>query len=514
MLPARATARRFFTMATSARRPVAAALVVLALAAAAAAYFGWWTRDDAQAPTYRFTKIERGPLTATVAASGTLNPVTSVQVGTQVSGQIKELFVDFNSPVKAGQLIARIDPETFQYRVRQNEADLEAARAAAGRAQVALANAQRDLARTRELVARDFVSPADLDRAQAQFDLAQAELNTAQAVVSQRAAQLAAAKVDLARTEIRAPVDGVVIKRSVDVGQTVAASLQAPELFIIARDLRDMQVETSIDEADVGRTRVGQSASFTVDAFPGRTFSGEVRQVRKSAQTVQNVVTYTVLVSAANPEGQLMPGMTANVRIVTDTRESVLKASNAALRFRPPGESTAVTDNKGSADPAAPAMGSAAGGGGQLQQLRERLVSELKLDSDQQVRVQAIFDQMRSRFAALRELPEEARARAASTVRAEMRASIEEILKPEQKARYAEIMAATAGRSGPAARGRLWVLADGKPRAVEVRTGLTDGSSTEVSGDGITEGLEVISGIQAAPATTPAARGTVPRMFF
>ena len=500
-------------MANRFRRPGLIAVLILAVAAAAAAYY-WTTRDEKQAPAYRFARVERGPITATVAASGTLNPVTSVQVGTQVSGQIKELFVDFNSPVRAGQLIARIDPETFQYRVRQSEADVEAARSALGRAQVSLLNAQRDLDRTRELVSRNFVSPAELDSKQAAFDLARADVKNTSAVIAQREASLASARVDLGRTEIKAPVDGVVIKRSVDVGQTVAASLQAPELFIIARDLRDMQVETSIDEADVGRTRVGQSASFTVDAFPGRTFSGEVRQVRKSAQTVQNVVTYTVLVSAANPEGQLMPGMTANVRIVTDTRESVLKASNAALRFRPPGEGTAVTDNKGSADPAAPAMGSAAGGGGQLQQLRERLVSELKLDSDQQVRVQAIFDQMRSRFAALRELPEEARARAASTVRAEMRASIEEILKPEQKARYAEIMAATAGRSGPAARGRLWVLADGKPRAVEVRTGLTDGSSTEVSGDGIAEGLEVISGIQAAPATTPPARSTVPRMFF
>lgn len=494
------------------RRPGAIALVVLAIAAAAA-YYLWSARETKQAPTYRFAKVERGPIAATVAASGTLNPVRSVQVGTQVSGQIKELFVDFNSPVKAGQLIARIDPETFQYRVRQNEADLEAARAAAGRAQVALANAKRDLERTKELVQREFVSPADLDRAQAQFDLAQAELNSAQAVVAQRTAQLASAKVDLARTEIRAPVDGVVIKRSVDVGQTVAASLQAPELFIIARDLRDMQVETSIDEADVGRIRVGQRATFTVDAFPGRTFSGEVRQVRKSAQTVQNVVTYTVLVSAANPDGILMPGMTANVRIVTDTRDSVLKVANAALRFRPPGESAAPADAK-AADKGAPGAGAGPGGGGQMQQLRERLVSELKLDERQQARVQEIFDQVRSRFMSLRELPEEARAKAAATVRAEIRASVEEILKPEQKERFAQIMAESAGRGGGGGRGRIWVLADGKPRAIDVRTGLTDGSSTEISGEGVVEGLEVIVGMQTPAAGAPAAKGTAPRMFF
>jgi len=496
-------------MANLSRRRGLIAVLIAAVVAAAVAYF-WSTREDKEAPSYRLARIERGPLTATVAASGTLNPVTSVQVGTQVSGQVRELLVDFNSPVKAGQLIARIDPETFQYRVRQNEADLEAARAAAGRAQVSLANAQRDLARTRELVQREFVSPADLDRAQAQFDLARAELNNAQAVVAQRAAQLASARVDLGRTEIRAPVDGVVIKRSVDVGQTVAASLQAPELFVIARDLRDMQVETSIDEADVGRIRAGQRATFTVDAFPGRTFAGEVRQVRKSAQTVQNVVTYTVLVSAANPDGQLMPGMTANVRIVTDTRDSALKIANAALRFRPAGDSAPAAASKATAEPA-PAGGA---GGGQLQQLRERLASELKLDEAQQARLQAIVEQTRGRFMSLRELPEDARARASSTVRAEMRASIEEILRPEQKPRYAELMAELASRGGQAGRGRIWVIADGKPRAIDVRTGLTDGTATEISGAGVEEGLEVIVGIQGAASAAPAAKGGAPRLFF
>jgi len=500
-------------MARPSRRYGLLVLAAFLVAAAAAGYYFWSQREASQAPSFRFVKVERGPLTAMVAASGTLNPVTSVQVGTQVSGQIKELFVDFNSPVKAGQLIAQIDPETLQYRVRQNEADLEAARAASARAQVALANAQRDLARSKELVAREFVSPADLDRAQAQYDLAAAELNNAKAGVSQRQAQLASAKVDLGRTEIRAPVDGVVIKRSVDVGQTVAASLQAPELFIIARDLRDMQVETSIDEADVGRIRQGQRATFTVDAFPGRTFNGEVRQVRKSAQNVQNVVTYTVLVSAANPDGQLMPGMTANVRIVTDTRASVLKVANSALRFRPPGES-AVDSKSGAEAKGGAEKGPPGQGGNQMQQLRERLVKELKLDEAQQARVQAVFDQARGRFMGLRDLPEEARAKASATVRAEIRAGVEEVLNAEQKARYAEIVAETSGRSGQGGRGRLWVLADGKPRAIDVRTGLTDGTATEVSGAGIDDGTEVISGLISAGGGAPAAKGSPPRMFF
>lgn len=501
-------------MATGPRWRGGLVVAALALAAAGLAAYFWFARDAEQAPAYRFAKVERGPLTATIAASGTLNPVISVQVGTQVSGQIKELFVDFNSPVKAGQLIARIDPETFEYRVRQAEADLEAARSALGRVQVNLLNAQRELNRTQELVAKNFVSPAELDTKQAAFDLARADLRNGQAVVKQREASLASARVDLGRTEIRAPVDGVVIKRSVDVGQTVAASLQAPELFVIAKDLRDMQVETSIDEADVGRLRVGQRATFTVDAFPGRTFGGEVRQVRKSAQNVQNVVTYTVLVSAANPDGQLMPGMTANVRIVTDTRESALKVANAALRFRPPGESAAPADSKAGAEKAAAPAAGGPGGGQQLQQLRERLVAELKLDEAQQGRVQAIFEQMRGRFMSLRDLPEEARAKAQATARAEMRASIEEILRPEQKARYAEIVAEASGRSGQGGRGRIWVLDGGRPRAIDVRTGLTDGTATEVSGPGVAEGLEVIVGLQGGASSAPAAKGSSPRMFF
>jgi HlyD family secretion protein len=499
-------------------------LVVLALAAGG----GWWwstgRKDDA--PTFRTAKVEKGPITATVSSTGTVNPVTSVQVGSQVSGQIKELFVDFNSPVKQGMLIARIDPETFQYRVRQAEADLEAARSAAGRAEVARINAERDLKRSKELVARNFVSPAELDRAQSTYDLAAAELKTANAVVQQRNAALASARVDLSRTEIRAPVDGVVIKRTVDVGQTVAASLQAPELFVIAKDLRDMQVETSIDEADVGRIRVGQRASFTVDAFPGRPFAGEVKTVRKAAQNVQNVVTYIAIISANNDRGELLPGMTANVRITTDSRESVLKAPNSALRFRPPGE--APTDAKAAAEKSAPTgtdaaakggaagSGGAPGAGGAMAQLRERLVTELKLDEQQQQRLDPIFAETRNKFMGLRDLPEEARARQGAAIRAEMRAKVEDILKPEQKEKYAQIVAETAGRpgSGQATRGRVYLLVDGKPKAVDVRVGLSDGSMSEVTGDGIAEGAEVIIGSTGGASSAPAQKGSPPRMFF
>jgi HlyD family secretion protein len=426
-------------------RPRWIAAVLLLAALGAAAY--WVSQRDARnAPTWRLAKVERGPITATVTATGTLNPVTSVQVGTQVSGQIKELFVDYNSTVKNGQLIARIDPETFQYRVRQSEADAEAARSAVSRARVSLINAQRELKRTQELVARNFVSPADLDAKQAGYDLAAADVNNALAVVAQREASLASARVDLGRTEIRAPVDGVVIKRSVDVGQTVAASLQAPELFVIARDLRDMQVETSIDEADVGRIQIAQRASFTVDAFPGRSFAGEVKQVRKSAQNVQNVVTYTVLVTADNEAGLLLPGMTANVRIVVDTRDAVLKVANAALRFRPPGEAAAAA-----------AKGAAAGQSGAA---------------------------------------------------------------ADQGGAAADKGGAAPGKGGPAARGgrsgggRLWLPQAGQAQPLDVRVGLTDGTLTEVSGEGVVEGLEVIVGQQGGATSAAPSKGGPPRMIF
>jgi HlyD family secretion protein len=496
-------------------RKLWAALLLLALIVGG----GWWwsSREAGNAPTYRFGKVERGPITAMISSTGTLNPVTSVQVGTQVSGQIKELFVDFNSPVKQGELIARIDPETFQYRVRQAEADLEAARSAVGRAQVSRIIAERDLKRTQELVARNFVSPAELDRAQSTYDLAAAEVQTAQAVVQQRNAQLSTSRVDLSRTEIRAPVDGVVIKRSVDVGQTVAASLQAPELFVIAKDLRDMQVDTSIDEADVGRVQIGQRATFTVDAFPGRQFNGQVKSVRKAAQNVQNVVTYIAIVSANNERGELLPGMTANVRIVTDTRDSVVKVPNAALRFRPPGEASAADKGGAKTDPAADASVTKGGAASaQTAQFRERLVGELKLDAEQQQRLDPIFAEMRNKFMGLRDLPEEARGKASTAIRAEMRAKIEDMLKPEQKARYAEIIAETAGRAGgsQATRGRVYTLVEGKPKAIDVRVGLSDGTMSEVSGDGLAEGVELIIGQTGGATSTPAQKGSPPRMFF
>ena len=400
------------------------------------------------AVTYKFAPVERGPITGTVAATGTLNPVATVQVSSQISGQIREIHVDFNSTVKDGQLIARIAPETFEHRVRQAEADLEAARANVAiqqaelyRAQVNLADAERDHARKQTLVDKNFISPAELDKAKtlleaarAQKAVVEAQGKNSAALVKQRQAQLGQAQVDLGRTEIRAPADGIVIKRSVEPGQTVAASLQAPEMFVIARNLADMQVETAIDEADVGRLKVGQEATFSVDAFPGKRFKGAVTQVRKAAQVVSNVVTYTAVISAANPDLILLPGMTANVRIVIAQKDNVLKVANAALRFRPPssGDEKSMTAGNPRGTPAGrpPSGGGKPGGSG--------------------------------------------------------------------------------GRGSGS--GKLWVQgADGKPAAIEIKTGINDGTQTEITEGEIAEGREVI--VSSSGGADKSKSVAQPRMF-
>jgi HlyD family secretion protein len=357
----------------------AAAVVLLALAGG-----GWWwtQRDTAEGPQYRSARIERGPLEATVAASGMVNPVTQVSVGTQVSGQLKDLYVDFNSEVKAGQLIAIIDPETFEYKVRQAQADVDAAmsavrtaratvaasEAAISRARVDLQEAQRDQERKNNLVEKQFIAQSEADKAralvntsaealkaaEAQLGVTATQVVSAQAVVAQREAALAQARVDLGRTRITSPVSGIVIKRAVERGQTVAASLQAPELFVIAQNLRDMQVDAAVDEADVGRIRLKQKASFTVDAFPGQTFEGSVRQIRKAATNLNSVVTYVVVIGFSNSENRLLPGMTANVRVTTDARDDVLRVPNAALRVRIPAADTAAQAAAPRKPPAAP----------------------------------------------------------------------------------------------------------------------------------------------------------------
>ncbi|MBK6907906.1 MAG: efflux RND transporter periplasmic adaptor subunit [Rhodocyclaceae bacterium] len=411
------------------KKPVIGALV---LAAGIAAYVVLTDSQVGAGETamYKLGKVERGDLTAVVAATGTLNPVVSVQVGSQVSGQLRDVLADFNSPVTANQVIARLDPQTFQQKLRQAEADLEATQAAVAvqraevaRARAQLADAERTLARKKLLVEKQFISVAEQETAQSNYDavfaafqVSEAQARSSAAVVKQREAQLAQARIDLGRTEIRSPVDGIVVKRSIEPGQTVAASLQSPELFIIARNLTDMRVETAVDEADVGRIVPGQKATFTVDAFPGRRFEGEVQQVRKAATIVSNVVSYTVVITTSNPDLILLPGMTANVRIITARKEGVLKVPNAALRFKLLDAAKPAT-----AVPPAPTSGKRAGG-----------------------------------------IP------------------------------------------------RVWRLTEGKPVEVAIKTGISDGSATELLSDELKEGDELITG---QSGEKPKATGFGPRLF-
>ncbi|MGO4525894.1 efflux RND transporter periplasmic adaptor subunit [Microvirga sp. 2MCAF35] len=368
-------------------------LIGIVLVAGAFGFVLWKpTGSSASDQPYRLGAVDRGSITASVRATGTLNPVTTVLVGSQLSGQVVEILADYNTPVKEGQVVARLYAEQIKSRrdaaladLAQAKADLDTKRAQIDKAQSALqrseaqandlsaqrdraraqlTEAQRNLDRQRELTTRSVGTQTALEQAGTQLDvqkanlasaeaqiasnkaetdglkadlaLAEASLKSAEAMILQRQAKLKDIEIDLARTDIKSPVEGVVVKRDIELGQTVAASLSAPTLFTVAQDLREIDIYANIDEADVGRLKDGQKVTFTVNAYPNRTFEGTVRMVRLAAQTVQNVVTYTAVIGVKNLDQALLPGMTANLQIVTDEREDVLRVPNAALRYRPP----------------------------------------------------------------------------------------------------------------------------------------------------------------------------------
>ncbi|MDI9571275.1 MAG: efflux RND transporter periplasmic adaptor subunit [Pseudomonadota bacterium] len=313
------------------------ALGLLAVVLAAAVTYAL-LRDGGKGLKYRTEKATAGDIRATVMATGKIDAVTTVIVGAQTSGMIKAIHVDYNSPVKRGQVLAQIDPATFAARVEQARANLMLARANLEKAEATLQDAQRTRNRYETLFARNLVARSDLDTALTSMETAQAQVSASRAQVEQARANLKQTEIDLAYTTIRSPVDGMVISRNVDIGQTVAASFQTPTLFNIAQDLTKMQVKTSVDEADIGRIREGQPVEFTVDAFPEMVFRGDVSEVRNAPTTVSNVVTYEVIVRVDNPEMKLKPGMTANVSIIIDHRQGVLRVPSAALRFRMPSQ--------------------------------------------------------------------------------------------------------------------------------------------------------------------------------
>lgn len=297
----------------------------------------FWARGSAEpnAVAYQEVAVERGDIEASVTATGTLSALVTVDVGSQISGRIQALYADFNSRVEAGQRIAKIDPALFEAAVERAQANVAAAEASIKRAEVQAADARRQAERTETLITRGLIARSERDTAATAAAAAEADLTAARASALQARASLREARANLEYTDILSPTEGVVISRSVNVGQTVAASLQAPVLFTIAQDLRQMQVNTSVAEADIGRLRDGMAVYFTVDAYPGERFEGQVRQIRNAATVNLNVVTYDAVIDVDNPALKLKPGMTANVRFIIDARDDVLRVPAAALRFRP-----------------------------------------------------------------------------------------------------------------------------------------------------------------------------------
>jgi HlyD family secretion protein len=508
---------------------------------------GWVAGAEAEGPRLRLAEADRGAVTAVVAATGTVNPTVSVQVGSQLSGQIRELNADFNTRVTAGQQVAKLDTRTIEARQAAALADLQAATAAvtvaragaekvatdltSARAQLLAARARADAAdaqfrdaeaelrRAADLRARGVNAERDLSRAQFTAERLRAELASARAAVAQQeaailgaeaavrtaAAQVTAAEaaegqkaallrqvdVDLTNATIRAPIDGIVVSRNVDIGQTVTASLQAPILFQIAANLDEMEVWATVDESDIGRIRPGQEVGFTVAAHPGVNLRGTVKDIRLSPTTVQNVVTYTVVVSARNAGGRMLPGMTATMRVITDQRQDVVRVPNAALRWRPAG-----AGGEGSAP---------VPGGGPIEGALRELTD---LTPSQREEILAAQAEMRERIAGLPQ-DAEARRQQSQAARQRMIARFNAALTPEQRARLAE-MRGGAGRGG--APGTVWVVdAEGAPpRPVTVRTGLTDGSVTEIV-SGLEEGARLVVGTERA--ARPAAQNAGLRPF-
>src|SRR5262245_41333773 len=477
------------------RKLVMSLLLVLVLGGMAAGGYLFYEGQQ-QPPRYLTVAVERGAITTTVNATGIVNAVTTVQVGTQVSGTIQKLLVDFNSPVKEGEVIAQIDPAPLATKVAQGRANVasalaavqvaqatstnakaavetaqanaESAKANVEKSKVALADARRILERNKEMARKSLIAQNDLDTAQATYDGAVAQLKAAEAQleatagqlksasaqqrlaaaqeiaaaaqVDQSKAALQAAELDLEHTTIRAPVNGIVVSRSVDVGQTVAASLQAPTLFLIAQDLTQMQVDTNVSEANSGRVRVGQRVTFTVDAYQNITFTGQVTQVRNAPITVQNVVTYDAVVQVANPDLRLKPGMTANVSFLVAERQDIIKVSTVVMTYQPEVEVRGSGTHAGQAP--APQRGGSSGGG-RFQEMQQQLTKELSLTPEPQTRLSEVFQKLGRQFRAMREEESEERRQAMRReMQTQIRTQIREMLTPEQRQKYEALLRA------------------------------------------------------------------------
>jgi HlyD family secretion protein len=468
-------------------------IIFSAIIVIAALGIWYFMRGNNDTPEYQTTAVARGDLMQAVTATGTLNPVLNVQVGCQVSGRISKLNVDFNSPVTNGQLIAELDPRTYQAQAAQAIADL-----ANARANLELQTAQAK--RSAELFTNKLISGAD-------YDTAIATRDEADAMVQIKEASLTNAMANLGYCKIYSPVDGTVISRNVDVGQTVAASMSAPVLFQIANDLAKMQIDANVSEADIGSIEEGQNVSFSVDAFPDRKFSGQVKQIRNSPTTVQNVVTYDVVIEVGNPDLKLRPGMTANSSLITAERSGVLKIPNAALRFRPPDFA-----NKGIKPAATNATQAAKTGGTNGTEVAANTAPLTGNEPPEEL--QKRVSEMRARG---EDIPPE--------IRTKLRDYYQSGALQRPAGGGGGFGGGGGGRGGgggfgsrgsqPSSR-TVYILAAGKnsgnptPQAVSVKTGISDGASTEIT-DGLKEGDTVIIAIKfPQAAATPPPGGASP----
>src|SRR5262245_6985310 len=445
------------------------ALVLVGLAVITVTVTSYYRANHASGgPQLVTAVVSRGNIAETVQATGTLEAVTTVQVGTQVSGTIKELRADFNSQVKKGQVIAELDPSLFQTQVDQARATLVRLEAEVDRAKVQVDDTRVKLNRAHELAARQLIPAADLETAEANANAAVSALKAAQAQVTQAGASLNQNEVSLEHTIIKAPIDGIVISRNVDVGQTVAASMQAPTLFVIANDLTEMRVNAKVDESDIGRIQARQAVTFRVDAYPNETFTGTVQQVRLQPVVEQNVVSYVTVIDVPNRELKLKPGMTATVTVQIARADNVLRVPAAATRFRPTAEVfAALGQDLPGPSAQGPADGAGSGGRGPF----------ANMTPEQR-------EQMRQRF---------------------------EQMTPEQREQMRQRRAARLSGdegAGSGAPTRIWVLADGKLTPVQVRVGITDGANTEVSAADLKEGTQVVTGLAAQTAAASQTTGS------
>lgn len=442
------------------KKRIVISVVIFVVIAGIVLIFTLFRHNGSQSTKFKTEPISRGDIEAVVVTTGSLNPVITVEVGSQVSGRIVKLYADFNSRVEKGQVVAELDQSLFLTRVQQSQANYESAKASLEKAKVTLDNYKKKYDRALELFQKELISYEEKETAETQYYNAVADLKSAEAHLEQAESQLESSKVDLAYTVIHSPIDGIVISRNVSVGQTVAASFQAPVLFEIANDLSKMQVECSVDEADIGKIKEEQQARFTVDAFPDEKFTGTVTQVRYSPEIIQNVVTYTTIVEVDNPEMKLRPGMTATVSIIIGEAKNVLKVSNAALRFTPtlsPEEMRKIMEN-----------------------MREEMMARRQASTSNAASKQKIEKQGGQR------LPQ----------------GLTQGGFGSQSERFSQIP-------------RVWIEDEGgKLRPVFIKTGVTDNSYTEVARGNLKEGQLVLTGISSGSASNTDSSQRRRMMFF